>query len=469
MSDFDPIVVGSFVGPSGAASFAYDGADQPVSGRRKSATPLVGVEDEVLTRDRRDRLTANSRDLSRNFALVDWMIRRHLDYVASFGLHVETSDDGLRSDLESWAREWSRKDQFDRSGRHDRDRYLRLAEARAVIDGDFGTVRLADGRVQGIEGDRIRSPDTWQRLDGTRWLNGVRVDDALAAQSYAVYRRDRGQWTLEREVRASNMHLHGYFVRYDQARGISPLASALNHFRDVYDSIDLALAKAKVAQMFALAITRQDGGDEQEEDEDGGYKVDFGKGPIFLDLDPGDDAKFLSEAQPSTEFQAFMTAVLQAALKSLDIPYSFYDEAHTNFFGSRGAWLHYERSAAAKRQGVADLLRALTWWRLQWSAAQGDPRIPLSLGIDRLLDMLHWVPIGMPWWRPNEELRGELDAIAAGLTNFELVARQRGVPSPRENIRINAEITKLAREAGFPLVVARQGQEQVVNVTPPEE
>jgi capsid protein len=472
------IYVGSFAGAGGAAdgSWSYDAADQPVRGRRKSATPLVGSEDQILTREKRDRLTASSRDLSRNFALVEWMIRRHLDYVATFELHADFGDDAINQTMESWAAEWGRKENFDRSGRHDRDRYLRIAESRSVLDGDFGTARLFTGHVQGVEGDRIRDQKSYynvdQAEDAARWVNGVKVDEALKAISYSVCRRNLGQWTFEREVPAENLYLHGYFGRYDQVRGVSPLASALNHFRDVYDSIDLALAKAKVSQMFALAILRnadKAAGELEAEEDGGGYNVDFGKGPILLDLEPGDYAKFLSENQPSTEFQAFLMAVLQAALKALDIPYSFYDEAHTNFFGSRGAWLHYERSSLSKRKAVVELLRTLTLWRLKWSIIQGDRRIPSQLSIEQLLAGLNWVPIGMPWWKPTEELRGELDAIAAGLTNFERVARERGTPNPRDNIRINAAVTEYARKAGFPLVVARQGQDQpTINVETPQ-
>ncbi len=37
------------------------------------------------------------------------------------------------------------------------------------------------------------------------------------------------------------------------------------------------------------------------------------------------------------------------AFKALDIPYTFFDESHTNFSGLRGSWLQYERAAIDKR------------------------------------------------------------------------------------------------------------------------
>ena len=53
------------------------------------------------------------------------------------------------------------------------------------------------------------------------------------------------------------MEHHGFFDRFDQLRGISPLAPAVNTLRDCYEGYDYALAKMKVAQLFALAFYRQ--------------------------------------------------------------------------------------------------------------------------------------------------------------------------------------------------------------------
>src|SRR5581483_4888647 len=175
-------------------------------------------------------------------------------------------------------------------------------------------------------------------------INGVLLDPASgAARAYAVHKRDRYGMTLifDRMVPAAFSRLHGYFDRYDQVRGISPVASAVNQFRDLYESFDYGLVKQKVAQLFAMVITRQSG-DElgtvepvQDVDADGNtlndYEVDFGRGPLKLELDPGDDAKFLSSQNPSSETQEFWERIIMISLKSLDIPYSFFDESHTNY------------------------------------------------------------------------------------------------------------------------------------------
>ena len=48
----------------------------------------------------------------------------------------------------------------------------------------------------------------------------------------------------------------------------------------------------------------------------------------------------------------FIQVVLSIAMKSLDLPYNFADESFTNFFGSRAAWLAYDRACIAKRADI---------------------------------------------------------------------------------------------------------------------
>lgn len=452
-----PLIVDA--GTDGPRSYAtpaapYDAAGDQ-RGRRKTITPSHHNEDQLLPPHQRARTVANARDLVRNFSLATWAIRRHLDYVAEHQFQATTPDQGYNQYLEDYVYDWTKRRNFDRAGRHDLQRYVRLAETLAVTDGDELTVRLADGTMQGIEGDRIRNP--WQRYCDAYatqddWTHGVRTDEAGRHLAYAIHRRARNSFEFEREVPATDCHFHGYFTRLDQTRGVSPLVSALNSFRDAYENIDLALAKAKVSQLFALAITRNADVAAGEVGEDGtGYSVDFGKGPIVLDLEPGDDAKFLGEQTPSPAFQQFMTSVCMLALKALDIPYSFFDEAHTNFFGSRGAWLHYERSAVSKRRNIGELLATLTQWRFQYGLATKTLDLPRGMSFPALLKAAVWVPRGMPWWKPTEELAGDLMAISAGLTNPERVARERDGGDVYANLEITARVIAAAKAKGLTL------------------
>lgn len=454
-----------------ATSPAQTGLDyDAVAGgpRRKAPRVNLKTEDRVLNVSGRKRMISTAKDLRRNFALAVWMISKHLDYVANFKFHCRTDNEAFNTQLEKQVRRWSRPNSCDRSGRFTLRRMLRMIEGKAVLDGDAGFLKLTsrrNGRIipqlQGIEGDRVRDPGK-DRRDADRWTHGIKTDEAYRHLAYAIHRREAaGGFSLERIVSASSMIWHnGYVGNFDQVRGVSPLACALNPMRDVYENFDLALARAKISQLFAFAITKdklelEQGGPvygdtpEGEDEEEAGYDVDFGRGPLFLELEEGHDAKFLESAQPSSNFQAFTLSMIQVALKSLDIPYSFYSEDFTNFFGSRAAVMHYERACEDKREALAEMLRQLTVWLLQIWIINGELTLPRGW---TLADLdFEWVAKGIPWWDPAKEIRGDLLAIGAGLDTPQRICKERDRGDYYDNLREIKKAKDAAEELGLSL------------------
>ena len=442
--------------------FSYD-ATEP-RGKRKAPRIYQGSEDVVLDSGRRQKLIANGRDLARNFSIAAWMVRRHLDYIASFDFHARTTDRGFNREVNAFIERWSKKENSDSAGRHDLDTFTRITEICRVIDGDVGHVKMADGTIAGIESDRIRDPLELGTKNGERWVQGVLCDDRERAKEYAIWYREKGTLKYDRKVSAENMTLVGYYERFCQVRGVSPLSTALNPLRDVYENFDLALAKAKVSQLFALAVYRKatdplvEGAPDppleegEEATSETRYKFDFSKGPIFTELDDGDDLKVVESAQPSTQFQSFTELVLQVALKALDIPFSFYNESFTNFFGSRAAWLHYQRSCKPKRSGLQSNLTNLTAWRLGLAIIDGDLTLPSGWSFDDL--KFAWVPTGMPWWDPGKEINGDLAAVGGGLDYPQRIVVERGKGNWYDNIDHIADAMEYAKEKGVPLSFA---------------
>ena len=419
--------------------FGYDAAVS--SPRRRQPTVRLISEDAELPSGHRRALLGGARDTARNFTVCAWAIRQHLNYVSSFKFQARTNDDGLNRDLESLVETWSGRKQSDRAGRHNFHRALRMAEARRTVDGDILAVKLSDGRLQWIEAERVGSPtlSQIQWKDGHRIIHGVEVDDAGAALSYQLCRRTPEGLGLiaDGEIPAQNAILYANWDaanRFDATRGISPIAAALNAYRDLYESLDYALAKAKIAQLFGLAFYRTESDSlpgttpVPDADADGGddprYNIDFSKGPIVLDLDPGDRAEFLESKQPSTEFQAYASLCIAIALKSLDIPYCFFDETKTNYSGTRQAWIQYDCSAELKRRDVRELLDEITEWLFALKIAKGDLKLPRRRTLADL--NWEWVAIGQPWIDPLKEAQADALAIGQTLTSRSRVCKQRG-------------------------------------------
>ena len=168
------------------ADFRIDAAEGSNNIRRNVGTRIRSL-DRQLTRQKRQRLQASSRYIHDNFAIVAWAVRRHLDYVSSFSFKPKTGDDGLDRSLAGLMEWYGRPLNCDAAGRHPLRRIIRTVECRRVIDGDVGLLKLQDGRLQGIEADRVRTPDGVS--DPAAWAHGVLVGRGGRASRYAVHKR----------------------------------------------------------------------------------------------------------------------------------------------------------------------------------------------------------------------------------------------------------------------------------------
>lgn len=464
---------------------AYDALNP--KDRRKAPSAATQHEDRHLTQDARRTLIGGVRDLRRNSSLLDWMIRCHLNYVCQHRFQAHSGDDGLDDEIEALMRVEMAAGRLDECEISDLDQYIRLSEAMAILDGDCGTLFIdADGgRIQGIEADRIRDPSSSlaygvDRRETETWFNGVRCTRSGRPLSYAIHRRVGG-WTaleFEREVSAANFHLHAYRSRFDQQRGVSPVASAYNQLRDIYEAEEYAMVRSKVASLFAMAVTRNGNraaGDVTfETDEDGNpkrgtYMIDFGRGPVFLDMEPGEDAKFLDSDNPGGNLQDFWRFVTRISLKALDIPYGLFDESEANFFGNKTAWLGYDRACEEKRKRVRALLDRITAFKLAQAIRAKRLTLP---GRKTLADVpWWWVKRGMPWWRPLEEVTAHLKAIGGGLTTPQRVCIESDQGDFYENVDEIEKALQYAARHQVPLSWAVDGDavKQLTDARPEDQ
>ena len=431
----------SILGPNGrpiGGQNDYDAAKD--KGRRKPASQLLTSEDAKLPQPARNKVTGGARSAVRNFSIASWMIRCHLDYVSRFSFHSQTNDEALDAEIEDFVEWWSKPRNCDVAGRRDLWRLLRAWEARRALDGDVVVLKRDTGHIQTIEGDRIRTP--WPKelpksVSPREFTHGVDTDTDGKHRAYCICsRQGLGAYRYKRILKAKFCEFHAYYCgeRLDQVRGVSLLAPAINTLRDLYEAFTYALAKMKVAQLFGLVTYREmpeSMGDVFSRDADGdgvpeksSYEVDFSKGPIHLDLDPGDRAEWLENKTPTPEFAEFSLKLIQTALRGLDIPFSFFDESYTTYGGQRQAILQYDKSAEQKRDGNRTLASNLIRWRIRKAVLDGTLSLPSGMTVSDLKFGLK--SAGVPWIDPLKEVQADLNAISGGLASRQEVCKRRG-------------------------------------------
>lgn len=442
--------------------FGYDAAQE--SRNRKLPAAAIRSEDEELPPAKRRKLQANATDIQRNFAIAAWAIRKHLDFVTTFAFSSDNAQrvlspdnetdpaaqrlqeerSQLDDDIEGIVNEASEAERCDASGRHDLATMLRLGESLATLLGDHGFLELADGTMQGIESDRILTP----KGETGSIIHGVKVDARGSAVAYAVHRRKGSGYEFERWIPASNMIWRGYYDHFDQVRGISPMAPALNSLRDVYEGFDYALAKAKLAQLFGFKFTRQslqqfDDSDNVGTEERPKYSVDAGKGVWNLNMLEGEDAEIMAAEVPGDSFQNYTEMMIAVSMLALDLPWNFFKVDATNFFGSRAALTLYLESVQPKRRANKKILRRWTKRQLSLAVLQGRLRLPRGMTVADL--RYSWTPRGVPWWNPSQEADGALKSINAGLNNPQDICLETGTNFFRNVDRI-AEALAYAKQ-----------------------
>ena len=423
---------------NGSLDFGYDGSSSSSKNRKQKKQKLT-TEDKQLRATDRKVLQSTTRDLRRNEVAARWVLSKHIDFVVKHQFQPNTGDEATDKVLRDFYAYASKKEQFDISGRYDLNTFMRMVEASAVVDGDIFCVRQRGGYLQAIESDRVRQPTFLEERDGVTpsngtqdsllkdWVQGVKIDVTGRHKSYAVWKRAENRYEFERNVSAKKVITMGFWDRFDQTRGISPLASVVNTIMDLNESYDYALAKSKVAQLFALSITREAnwglGDDDQDGDSNPDRTVSFDKGPQILDLDAGEEAKFLTAATPEGATQDFWKDMIGMALKSLNIPYSFWDESYTNFNGSRTALILYLRSCEKDRERQVAFRNDWFMWRLKVGILKGEIQLPSSFEIDPKNWL--WVPDGLQYWDTKKEADADVVLIENGLRSRTEIRRER--------------------------------------------
>jgi len=466
--------------PSGTKMFRYHAGQN--NRNRDNVIPDPRSED-AFWEDGYEVAATRAREQLRNYSVLSWMIDKHNDFVSSFDIQFMTGKDWLDDWLTELLAWWSEAENFDVGGRYALHQYLRVNDAQKVLTGDMGTLKLADGRVMAVVGDQIGNG---YGRHNENWFRGVYVHSVTTKPLlYRVLKRNIQDGGVSNEffdVNADNFYLHANRKHYPNLiRGISPIANAINSLQDCYEGINWHLVKMKIAAMLGV-VTFESGKSKMPPQrhnpvtgevvkDDGKSKYDnvavkLGDGVASLSMDVGDSIQVIESKIPSTESQTFYEAVTLLALKSLNIPYSFYREDFTNFYGSRGALMHYLRACESPRKANIDFLNHHLKWRIaKWIT---DGYIKLSKGYD--VRKIRWqcVPRGFPWWDPSKEISGIIKAINAGLMTPQEACLQTGT-NYYENIEQIKEALEWAKKHEVNPIWAQALQEFENNDTEPSD
>ena len=460
-----------------------------VADSRHRTTPVTTSksEDKILDISDRRKLVATARQQRRNHAILAWALRLHCDMVSRFTFQARTKDTAFNEALERLVRIRSLPRNCDVRGRWNLTEYMRILEMCRVVDGDVGSIFLRDGRLQGIEGDRIAYPtkgglpaDKYRDWSFTNGVHKAATDGhplhyiVCNREAYGGTNRAGGsELVFDRMVNARNLYLLGYFDRFDQERGISPLSSSLNTVQDLAECWSFALQKMKLHAVLGVFFKRQapaeaDFGYNATDDDDdtntaATYDFDIRGGAIKVEGLPGDDVSTFESRQPSEEFQSYSAMMIQDAIASLDIPITFWDSRRSSYVAQRQDLIRYGKSIKAKQDMPRAFLDQLTAWDIsRWLAqtdAAGAPMLTLPSGISSIADVeWEWVPDGLSLLDPLKEVQAAGLAVSYGFTARDDICRKvYGNRFSTVAVQLGAE-EALAEQESATIAIGQPGQ-----------
>lgn len=430
----------------------------------------VRSEDRELPANRRRALISEARDQLRNFTIAGFALRKHLQFVSYYRFYADTPNPEFNRALERRVALWKDRRNCDAACRSNFDELITIIESTRATDGDVGILRLADGRLQIIEADRIKNPrDVGDHSES--WVQGVKINAAGAAESFSIYRRkESGELVPERIVSARNFDLLAYRSRRDQIRGVSLFAPALKTLAYLYDGLGYALEKLKLEQMIGIVTKVAGGGNiagveaPDPKEVDALIRENFGRDLLHISLSPEDDAQFLESNNPSENFQNFCELTIRLIFSAFDLPYSFFDGSKTNFYGSKGEFEQYLDTVEKKQAPTRAMLDEwiFDWLLPNWLTDPADPLYeswPRGWQISDLRGDVGWRGAGLPLWRLFEYVKETQAAISCGLVDPYALADSFGESFTR-NIERIAEARALGAENG---VWVPFGEPQKVN------
>lgn len=304
-------------------------------GRRATQSTQGSSESWRKTR-RRYQAIWEARLMEENFCIVAGVLERLSQYViGSLSYQPATAKTKVNKLYREYFEEWAKKP--DITGRHNLRVLSELALRSLWRDGEFGFVerfQKNELKLQCVESDRIGNPGRVGSGSNDRNVQGIWINPKTGAvEKYELWKRDRNNhWSFDVNV-SPRRFIHIFRpTRSDQYHGVSLLAPALPHARDLYELFGHEKVAAKFAASFAAFVkTRnpyEEGGalawDYDPKTGGAGGRMNALSGQIIRLDDRDEDIEFAPGTQrPSGAFMALVDALIRELSIGLNLPYGF--------------------------------------------------------------------------------------------------------------------------------------------------
>lgn len=314
-------------------NFAATRRGSKARGRMANAWDQASSESWKKNRERIDAIW-EARAMEENFCMISGLLQRLGMYICGSLQYVPaTGNEKTDQIYADFFHDWCGR--ADLTGRHRLKTMAQLGVQSAIRDGEHGWIEhIQDGelRLQAIEGDRIGNPQD-PKLSDEKNIAGIHIDDFGKVTGYDIFKRSKSSthYSLEGQVKPEHfIHLF-YPNRTDQYHGVSKLAPALPHARDLYELLGFEKTAAKFASSFAGFVRMKDPGapgaaqwDDKPEGSGQPATLRVESGTVMRVEAGTEEIVFPPGTQrPSGAFIALLEALIREIALGINLPYGF--------------------------------------------------------------------------------------------------------------------------------------------------
>ena len=296
-------------------------------------------------------------------------------------------------------------------------------------------------QVQLIEAEFVPvfDADTWPGMPiGNKIRQGIELDRRGQRVAYWMHREHPGEGTLAGmqnllRVPASDVK-HIYEVkRPGQLRGVSALASVLARLRSINDFDDAVLERQKLANLFAVFITRGLGGDVDIDpltnlpiEMSGGEPLAGLQPGIMQELEYGQDVKFSNPPEAGTTYSDYMRTQHLGTSAATGIPYELFsgDIKEVSDRTLRVVINEFRRFAEQRQWHtvIPMFCQPVRQWWTDTAVLAGV----VTQAEANDVAMVEWAPHGWAYIHPVQDPQGKALEVESGFRSRSSVIAERG-------------------------------------------
>ena len=442
-----------------AYRFGYEILDRHRT--RKKRSYAGGTGDTHLDEVSLDKLREISRELSRNNALANGLLKIERNGVIGSGpkIQARTDDDKLNADIESAWRQQMQDSPCEVTGRFGFDKFVRTMYLSYRRDGDIAAILTDDG-LQAVEGEQMGTPYEKPRPEHFEIINGVAYSKKTGAViGYYIGKPDRYGYIKSAEYKnypAKAVHHMFNPERFSFSRGEPVLTPSVKYIDHLSGYIEAELVAAKVNACFSMFISRKDaeppdpytgGISPSGRDEDDNRLEKMEPGSVLYGQD-GESATGIGQTRPGSLFDPFVLRMLTFIGRPLCMPLMLItmDFSGATFMNARLAYQKVQENWQAEQDLIVKPFVSRVWrWKLQQLI---DSK---QIKTKKLADQVFRHEVfcrRWPYVDPFKEAKADEQQLKNGTTTRTMICARQGDDFADVNKQLSAEDTT-RKESGL--------------------